>query len=163
SPRPDPESGREGAPLLAVRDLSVTIETEDGVVQAVDRVSWSVERGRVLGIVGESGSGKSVSCLSLVGLLPPGPTSVSGSVQFAGQELLGRDENALNQVRGRDIAFIFQDPLTSLHPLMSVGAQLTEAITLHERVGRAQARERAVEMLAKVGIPEPALRMDAYP
>ncbi|MGI8571462.1 MAG: ABC transporter ATP-binding protein [Solirubrobacteraceae bacterium] len=155
--------GANGAPLLSVRDLSVTIRTEDGVLGAVDRVSWSVDRGGVLGIVGESGSGKSVSCLALTGLLPPRRTSVSGSALFKGEELLGRSEGELNAIRGRDIAMIFQDPMTSLHPLIAIGQQLIEAIKLHRRVPKAQARERAVEMLGSVGIPDPGRRMDSYP
>ncbi|MGA2011563.1 MAG: ABC transporter ATP-binding protein [Solirubrobacteraceae bacterium] len=152
-----------GVPLLSVRDLSVTIDTEDGVVDAVDRVSWSVDRGGILGIVGESGSGKSVSCLSLVGLLPRRRTTVGGAAMFDGSDLLTRSERELNAIRGARIAMIFQDPLTSLHPLASVGGQLREAITLHHRMPRAQARERAVEMLTKVGIPDPERRMSAYP
>jgi peptide/nickel transport system ATP-binding protein len=167
SDMPDPGSDQQrdaaGAPLLSVRDLSVTIRTEDGVIDAVDRVSWSVDRGRILGIVGESGSGKSVSCLSLVGLLPARRTTVTGSARFDGDELLGLSESELNAIRGREVALIFQDPLTSLHPLMSIGAQLVEAIKLHARVSRASARARATEMLTKVGIPDPAERMRAYP
>jgi len=152
-----------GAPLLAVRDLSVEIDSEDGVVHAVDHVSWSVKRGEVLGIVGESGSGKSVSCLSLVGLLPQKRTTVTGSAVFDGVELLDRSDEQLDSIRGGQIAMIFQDPLTSLHPLMSVGAQLLEAIKLHQKLAKADARALAVEMLARVGIPDPAHRMKAYP
>jgi peptide/nickel transport system ATP-binding protein len=151
------------APLLAVRDLSVDIDSEDGVVHAVDHVSWSVKRGEVLGIVGESGSGKSVSCLSLVGLLPQKRTTVTGSAVFDGVELLERSEEQLDSIRGGQIAMIFQDPLTSLHPLMSVGAQLLEAVKLHQKMAKADARALAVEMLARVGIPDPAHRMKAYP
>jgi len=152
-----------GVPLLAVRDLSVDIDSEDGVVHAVDHVSWSVRRGEVLGIVGESGSGKSVSCLSLVGLLPQKRTTVTGSAVFDGVELLERSEEQLDSIRGGQIAMIFQDPLTSLHPLMSVGAQLLEAVKLHQKMAKADARALAVEMLARVGIPDPAHRMKAYP
>jgi peptide/nickel transport system ATP-binding protein len=157
------QRGQVGAPLLEVRDLSVEIQSEDGVVHAVDRVSWSVNRGEVLGIVGESGSGKSVSCLSLVGLLPEKRTTVTGSAVFDGTELLECSEEQLNSIRGRQIAMIFQDPLTSLHPLMSVGAQLLEAIKLHQKIGKSQARALAIEMLGRVGIPAPAARMKAYP
>jgi peptide/nickel transport system ATP-binding protein len=162
-PGPQRQRGTGGAPLLSVRELSVRIDTEDGVIQAVDRVSWSVDRGRILGIVGESGSGKSVSCLSLVGLLAPRRTTVEGSAVFDGGELLGRSEKELGEIRGARIAMIFQDPLTSLHPLVSVGRQLLEAIRLHARVPREQARRRAIEMLGKVGIPDPAQRMSSYP
>ncbi len=157
------QRGAVSAPLLAVRDLSVKIQSEDGVVHAVDHVSWSVKRGDVLGIVGESGSGKSVSCLSLVGLLPKKRTTVTGSAVFDGVELLECSEEQLDSIRGGQIAMIFQDPLTSLHPLMSVGAQLLEAIKLHRKMAKADARALAVEMLGSVGIPDPAQRMKAYP
>src|SRR5580700_4204634 len=148
------ETGQRGdtiAPLLAVHELSVEIQSEDGIVHAVDRVSWSVNRGQVLGIVGESGSGKSVSCLSLVGLLPEKRTTVTGSAMFEGVDLLGCSERQLDSIRGRQIAMIFQDPLTSLHPLMSVGAQLLEAIKLHQKMAKSQARALAIEMLGRVG------------
>jgi peptide/nickel transport system ATP-binding protein len=151
------------APLLSVQGLSVEIRTEDGVIGAVDGVSWSVDRGEVLGIVGESGSGKSVSCLSLVGLLPPRRTKVTGSALFDGVQLLDRTETELNSIRGRQIALIFQDPLISLHPLMSVGSQLVEAVRLHRPLSRTAAKAAAVEMLAKVGIPDPVKRMRSYP
>jgi peptide/nickel transport system ATP-binding protein len=157
------QRGAHSAPLLAVRDLSVKIDSEDGVVNAVDHVSWSVNRGDVLGIVGESGSGKSVSCLSLVGLLPQKRTTVTGSAMFEGIELLECSDEQLDSIRGGQIAMIFQDPLTSLHPLMSVGAQLVEAIKLHRKVAKAEARAKATEMLGRVGIPDPARRMKAYP
>jgi peptide/nickel transport system ATP-binding protein len=157
------QRGAVSAPLLAVRDLSVKIDSEDGVVHAVDHVSWSVNRGDVLGIVGESGSGKSVSCLSLVGLLPQKRTTVTGSAAFEGVELLECSDEQLDSIRGGQIAMIFQDPLTSLHPLMSVGAQLVEAIKLHRKMGKAEAKATATEMLGRVGIPDPARRMKAYP
>jgi peptide/nickel transport system ATP-binding protein len=157
------QRGAVSAPLLAVQDLSVEIQSEDGVVHAVDHVSWSVNRGDVLGIVGESGSGKSVSCLSLVGLLPEKRTTVTGSAVFEGVDLLQCSDEQLDSVRGGQIAMIFQDPLTSLHPLMSVGAQLLEAIRLHQKMAKAEARARAVDMLARVGIPDPDHRMRAYP
>jgi ABC-type microcin C transport system duplicated ATPase subunit YejF len=163
-PETEPDRGAGGgAPVLSVRGLSVTIRTEDGVIDAVDQVSWSVDRGRILGIVGESGSGKSVSCLSLIGLMPPRRTTVTGSAMFDGAELLGRSETELNSIRGRQIALIFQDPLTSLHPMMSIGKQLIEAIRLHSNMSRAKARARATEMLVKVGIADPVRRMRAYP
>jgi len=157
------QRGGVSPPLLAVRDLSVEIQSEDGVVHAVDHVSWSVNRGEVLGIVGESGSGKSVSCLSLVGLLPEKRTTVTGSAVFDGVDLLECSEQQLNSIRGRQIAMIFQDPLTSLHPLMSVGAQLLEAIKLHQKMAKGDARALAIEMLGRVGIPDPRERMKAYP
>jgi len=157
------QPGAVSAPLLAVRDLSVEIQSEDGVVHAVDRVSWSVNRGEVLGIVGESGSGKSVSCLSLVGLLPQKRATVTGSAVFDGVDLLECSDEQLDSIRGGQIAMIFQDPLTSLHPLMSVGAQLLEAIKLHRKMGKADAKALAIEMLGRVGIPDPGRRMKAYP
>ena len=160
------ETGQRGAtsaPLLAVQDLSVDIQSEDGTVQAVDRVSWSVNRGQVLGIVGESGSGKSVSCLSLVGLLPEKRTTVTGAAMFEGVDLLACSERQLDSIRGRQIAMIFQDPLTSLHPLMSVGAQLLEAVKLHQKIPKARARALAIEMLERVGFSDPAQRMKTYP
>jgi peptide/nickel transport system ATP-binding protein len=157
------QRGDISAPLLEVRDLLVKIQSEDGVVHAVDHVSWSVNRGQVLGIVGESGSGKSVSCLSLVGLLPDKRTTVTGSALFDGVDLLECSEQQLNSIRGRQIAMIFQDPLTSLHPLMSVGTQLLEAIKLHRKMAKRQARALAIEMLGRVGIPDPVQRMKAYP
>jgi peptide/nickel transport system ATP-binding protein len=157
------QRGGRSAPLLAVRDLSVKIDSEDGVVNAVDHVSWSVKRGDVLGIVGESGSGKSVSCLSLVGLLPQKRTTVTGSAVFEGTELLECSDEQLDSIRGGQIAMIFQDPLTSLHPLMSVGAQLVEAIKLHRKMTKAEARATSIDMLGRVGIPDPTRRMKAYP
>ncbi|HTP23830.1 MAG TPA: ABC transporter ATP-binding protein [Solirubrobacteraceae bacterium] len=159
----DQQRGPVSAPLLEVRDLSVNIQSEDGVVHAVDHVSWSVNRGEVLGIVGESGSGKSVSCLSLVGLLPEKRTTVTGSAVFDGVDLLECSEEQLDAIRGGQIAMIFQDPLSSLHPLMSVGAQLLEAIKLHQKMAKAAAKALAIEMLGRVGIPDPARRMNAYP
>ena len=157
------QRGGISAPLLEVRDLTVEIQSEDGVVHAVDHVSWSVNRGEVLGIVGESGSGKSVSCLSLVGLLPEKRTTVTGSAVFDGGDLLKYSEQQLDSIRGRQIAMIFQDPLTSLHPLMSVGTQLLEAIKLHQKMAKSRAKARAIEMLGRVGIPDPVERMKAYP
>ncbi len=159
----DEQRGGPAAPLLSVEKLSVKISTEDGEIDAVDQVSWSVDRGDVLGIVGESGSGKSVSCLSLLALLPRRRTTVTGAALFNDVNLLDRSEKEINAIRGGQIAMIFQDPLTSLHPLVSVGGQLLEAIKLHSDLPRAEARARAVEMLTKVGIPDPARRMKAYP
>jgi peptide/nickel transport system ATP-binding protein len=157
------QRGGPTAPLLSVEQLSVKISTEDGEIDAVDRVSWTVNRGEVLGIVGESGSGKSVSCLSLLALLPKRRATVTGSAMFNGVNLLDRSEKEINAIRGGEIAMIFQDPLTSLHPLVSVGAQLLEAIKLHDPMPRAAAKAKAIEMLAKVGIPDPSRRMKAYP
>jgi peptide/nickel transport system ATP-binding protein len=149
--------------LLEVRDLTVHFETEDGLVRAVDGVSYSVCRGETLGIVGESGSGKSVSSLTVMGLTRAPNARISGQVLFDGKDLLGASDEDLRGIRGDDIAMIFQDPLSSLHPFYKVGAQIVEAIRAHRDVSKAQAWDRAVEMLGLVGIPEPRKRADAYP
>ena len=135
------------APLLEVEDLRVHFETEDGLVKAVDGISYTVDRGETLGIVGESGSGKSVSSLTVMGLTRARNARISGSVRFDGRDLLGASDDDLRQVRGNEIAMIFQDPLSSLHPFYKVGAQIVEAIQTHRDVSKSQARDRAVEML----------------
>ncbi|MFD6910602.1 ABC transporter ATP-binding protein [Streptomyces virginiae] len=150
------------APLLAVRDLRVTFTTGRGTVRAVDSIGFTVEPGRTLGIVGESGSGKSVTSLAVMGL-HRGPVEVSGSVALAGRELTGLPERELSKVRGRRMAMIFQDPLSSLHPYYTVGEQIAEHFRVHFKAGRAAARKRAVDMLGEVGIPEPARRAGEYP
>jgi len=148
--------------LLEVTDLRVSFPTADGVVQAVRGVSFAVERGRTLGIVGESGSGKTVLTQSLLGLAPGG--QISGQAMFDGVNLVGLDTRALQQIRGKEIAVIFQDPLTSLHPLYKVGWQITEMIRAHDKaITRAQATERAIELLGRVGIPRPRERVNDYP
>jgi peptide/nickel transport system ATP-binding protein len=151
------------APLLEVEDLRVHFETEDGLVKAVDGISYTVDRGQTLGIVGESGSGKSVSSLSVMGLTRARNARISGKVRFDGKDLLGASDDDLRKVRGDDIAMIFQDPLSSLHPFYKVGNQIVEAIREHRSVSKAQAYDRAVEMLGLVGIPEPRRRADSYP
>ncbi len=152
------------APLLEVRNLSVAFDTEDGVVQAVDGVSYTIESGQALGIVGESGSGKSVSSLTVMGLTRfDSNARISGEVLFEGRDLLNADDAALRGIRGSEIAMIFQDPLSSLHPFYKIGDQLVEAIRAHRKVSKAQALDRAVEMLGLVGIPEPRRRIDSYP
>jgi peptide/nickel transport system ATP-binding protein len=150
-------------PLLEVEDLKVHFETEDGLVKAVDGISYTVERGQTLGIVGESGSGKSVSSLTVMGLTRARNARISGSVRFNGKDLLGASEEELRKVRGDDIAMIFQDPLSSLHPFYKVGSQIVEAIQAHRDMSKAQAMDRAVEMLNLVGIPEPRRRAQSYP
>src|SRR5579859_1650167 len=148
--------------LLEVSDLWVSFPTADGVVQAVRGVSFAVERGRTLGIVGESGSGKTVLTQSLLGLTPGG--QISGQAVFDGVNLVGLDQKAMQQIRGKDIAVIFQDPLTSLHPLYRVGWQIVEMIRAHDKsVSKAAATERAVELLGHVGIPRPRERVNDYP
>ena len=151
-------------PLLEVRDLTVSFDTDDGAVQAVDRVSYTVERGTALGIVGESGSGKSVSSLTVMGLTRfAGNARVSGQVLFEGRDLLAAGNEELRSLRGGEIAMIFQDPLSSLHPFYTIGDQLVEAVRVHRDVSKSQARDRAIEMLGLVGIPEPRKRIDSYP
>ena len=150
--------------LLDVIDLHTTFVTDDGRVGAVDGVSFSVERGQVLGIVGESGCGKSVTMLSIMGLLSPRSSMTEGSVVFEGQELLDMPRRQMQRIRGAGMAMIFQDPMTSLNPVYRVGWQLVEAVRLHDKsLSRADAHQRGVEMLTAVGIPSPAERMNAYP
>ncbi|MFC7548194.1 ABC transporter ATP-binding protein [Plantactinospora sp. GCM10030261] len=151
-------------PYLRVADLRVRFSTSDGVVRAVDGVSFEVERGRTLGIVGESGSGKSVTSLAVLGLHDPKRTAVSGRILVGGRDVVGLDEESIRRLRGRDMAMIFQDPLSALHPYYSVGRQIAEAYRIHHPgAGRAESRTRAVEMLDRVGIPQPAKRYDQYP
>ncbi|MCA6095503.1 ABC transporter ATP-binding protein, partial [Streptomyces sp. SCA3-4] len=149
------------APLLSVQDLTVTFPTPRGPVRAVDALGFSVHRGRTLGIVGESGSGKSVTSLAVMGLHTG--AEVTGSVVLDGRELVGLPERELNRLRGRRMAMIFQDPLSSLHPSYTVGEQIAEHHRVHFGSRRAAARRRAVEMLGEVGIPEPARRAGEYP
>jgi peptide/nickel transport system ATP-binding protein len=150
-------------PLLRVEDLRVEFPTEDGLVHAVDGITYQVYKGRTLGIVGESGSGKTVSSLTTLGLTRRQGARISGRILFEGKDLVTLPEDELRAIRGNDIAMIFQDPLSSLHPLYRVGRQLTEAVRAHRDVSKAQARERAVELLGLVGIPDPSRRVDAYP
>ncbi len=148
--------------LLTVDDLAVRFPTPDGVVEAVRGVSWSLAPGRVLGIVGESGAGKSVSAMAVMGLLPA-TAEVKGSVRFGGTELLGMRPRALNAYRGEKIAMIFQDPMSSLNPVHTIGWQLAEAVRVHRDVSRRQARSRSVELLELVGIPRAAQLTRRYP
>ncbi|MCX5611606.1 MULTISPECIES: ABC transporter ATP-binding protein [unclassified Streptomyces] len=150
------------APLLEVRDLRVTFTTPRGTVRAVDSLGFTVEAGRTLGIVGESGSGKSVTSLAVMGL-HRGAAEVTGSVALSGRELTTLSERELSKIRGRKVAMIFQDPLSSLHPYYTVGEQIAEHFRVHFKAGRAAARKRAVDMLGEVGIPEPARRAGEYP
>jgi peptide/nickel transport system ATP-binding protein len=151
------------APLLEVRDLRVHFDTEDGVVKALDGISYTVNAGQVLGIVGESGSGKSVSSLTIMGLTRSRNARISGEVIFDGRDLLTASDHEMRDLRGDDIAMIFQDPLSSLHPFYRIGDQLVEAVRAHRDMPKAKALDRAVEMLGLVGIPEPRRRVDSYP
>jgi peptide/nickel transport system ATP-binding protein len=150
-------------PLLEVKDLRVEFDTDDGVVHAVDGVSYSVGEGMTLGIVGESGSGKTVTSLTTMGLTRGRSTRVSGEIIFQGRNLLELSTDELRQIRGDDIAMIFQDPLSSLHPFYKVGTQLEEAIRAHRDVSKAAARDKSIDLLELVGIPDPHRRVDQYP
>jgi peptide/nickel transport system ATP-binding protein len=149
--------------LLEVEDLHVTFPTEDGLVRAVDGITYSIDAGKTLGIVGESGSGKSVSSLTTLGLTRSQGADVQGTMRFEGADLVSMKDDALRKIRGNDIAMIFQDPLSSLHPFFKVGKQLIEAIRVHRNVSRSAARGRAVELLELVGIPDPSRRVDQFP
>ncbi|WP_117215049.1 ABC transporter ATP-binding protein [Allorhizocola rhizosphaerae] len=151
------------ASYLEVRDLNVRFATEDGVVRAVNDISFTVERGRTLGIVGESGSGKSVTSLAVLGLHDPRRTTISGEILVEGRNIVGLPEPELQRLRGRDVAMIFQDPLSALHPYYTIGRQISEGYRVHHAVSRRVARRRAVELLARVGIPQPDRRADQYP
>jgi oligopeptide/dipeptide ABC transporter ATP-binding protein len=149
--------------LLDVRDLHVHFATEDGIVRAVDGVSFELERGKVLGIVGESGSGKSVTAMTILGLTRGVNAHFEGTVEYRGEDLLTKSEAELRRYRGNEIAMIFQDPMTSMNPVYKVGAQIAEAISTHEDVDKRTARNRAVQLLRQVGIPHPQERVDDYP
>jgi oligopeptide/dipeptide ABC transporter ATP-binding protein len=150
-------------PLLEVKGLKVRFATEDGTVHAVDGVDFELERGKVLGIVGESGSGKSVTAMTILGLTRDKNTRFDGEVEYKGQNLLELSESRLRDVRGNEIAMIFQDPMTSLNPVYTVGDQIVEAIRTHEGANKREAKNRAVELLRQVGIPNSRERVDDYP
>jgi peptide/nickel transport system ATP-binding protein len=152
-----------GEALLEVKDLRVHFPTPDGVVKAVDGLSFTVRRGETFGIVGESGSGKSVTNLTALGLVNRKAARISGEVIFMGRNLLELSGRELQHIRGKDLAMIFQDPFASLHPMYRVGDQLVEAIRVHEHMPKDKARERAIEVLAAVGIPRPRERFRDYP
>jgi peptide/nickel transport system ATP-binding protein len=149
--------------LLEVNDLKTYFRTDDGIVKAVDGVSFQVEKGQTLGIVGESGCGKSVTCLTIMGLNAKRNTITTGEALFRDEDLLKMSGRRLRDIRGNDIAMIFQDPMTSLNPVHTIGRQLIEAIMLHRDVTKAQARARALELLKAVGIPRAERRVDDYP
>ncbi|MER7044226.1 ABC transporter ATP-binding protein [Streptomyces jumonjinensis] len=154
--------------FLEVRDLRVHFPTDDGLVKSVDGLSFQLEKGRTLGIVGESGSGKSVTSLGIMGLHTAGQygrrkARISGEVWLDGKELLTADPDEVRRLRGRDMAMIFQDPLSALHPYYTIGRQIVEAYRVHHDVDKKTARKRAVEMLDRVGIPQPDKRVDSYP
>jgi peptide/nickel transport system ATP-binding protein len=150
-------------PLLEVRDLKVRFPTPDGVVKAVDGISFSIQRGETLGVVGESGSGKSVTFLAVMGLLDRKSAHVEGEILFNGENLLDMGPREISAIRGMRISMIFQDPLTSLHPFYRVGHQIVEAIRVHQQVPKRDAWRQAVEMLERVGIPKPEERARQFP
>jgi len=156
-------STHQGDVILSVNDLSVSFKTHDGLVQAVSHLSYEVRRGQTLAIVGESGSGKSVSSLAVMGLLGSDNANVTGEVHFAGKELISSSADTVRQLRGLEMAMIFQDPLSALHPYYSIGKQLVEAVTAHQDISKEAARARALEMLNRVGIPSAEKRIDDYP
>ncbi len=151
------------APLLRIDDLTVGFNTEDGHVQAVRGVTLDVNPGEVLAVVGESGSGKSVTFLSVLGLHPKGRTDIGGSIRWHDEDLLSVADSRLREIRGGEIAMVFQDPLTALNPVYTVGRQITETVRAHRNVSKQQAKDRAIEMLGLVGIPQPRRRVDMFP
>ena len=158
------KNGAGAAPLLRVEDLTVSFQTDEGVIRAADRVSFDIRPGEVLGLVGESGCGKTVSAMSILRLIPSPPGCIeSGRILYGGTDLLQMPIAELRALRGRKISMIFQEPMTALSPLHVVGDQLAEALQLHQPASGREARRTAEEWLAKVGIPDPATNMKAYP
>jgi peptide/nickel transport system ATP-binding protein len=149
--------------MLAVRDLKVSFRTEQGLVRAIDGVSFDVKEGEILGVVGESGSGKTVSLLAVMGLINDPNARIEGSIRFRGRELVGLAPTAMRHLRGREIAMIFQDPMTALTPVYTIGWQIAEQIREHNDIGKSAAMRRAVDLLAEVNIPNPAEAVDRYP
>jgi oligopeptide/dipeptide ABC transporter ATP-binding protein len=150
-------------PLLEVKDLKVRFRTEDGVVKAVDGISFSLSQGEVLGIVGESGSGKSVSMMSVLRLINDPNMRVEGEVIYKGRDVMKLDKHEMQEIRGAEISMIFQDPMTSLNPVYRIGEQICEAILTHQEADKREARKRAIDLLAQVGIPQPDRRVDDFP
>jgi peptide/nickel transport system ATP-binding protein len=149
--------------MLEVRDLRIHFPTDDGLVKAVDGLSFSLDRGKTLGIVGESGSGKSVTSLGILGLHRYSNADISGHIWLDGEELVSAAPERVRQLRGRKMAMIFQDPLSAMHPYYTVGSQISEAYLIHNKVGKKAAKQHAIDMLGRVGIPQPAARVDDYP
>jgi len=161
-PKTEPQR-RDDEPFLVVEGLTVQFPTYDGLVQAVTELSYTVKLGQTLGIVGESGSGKSVSSMAVLGLHDIKRSRLTGSIRVGGTEIIGANDHVMRRIRGNDVAMIFQDPLTALHPFYTIGSQIVEAYRLHNDVSRREAKARAVEMLERVGIPQPDRRVDDYP
>ena len=164
-PRPERSRGKPPGPkgFRQVKDLRVHFPTDDGVVKSVDGLSFSLERGQTLGIVGESGSGKSVTSLSIMGLHEAGSAKISGQVVLSGDNLVGASAEHIRRLRGKNMAMIFQDPLSAMHPYYTVGHQIIEAYRIHNDVSKQVARKHAIEMLDRVGIPQPGARVNDYP
>jgi peptide/nickel transport system ATP-binding protein len=158
-----PRRIERGEAFLDVRDLKVHFPTDDGLVKSVDGISFKLERGSTLGIVGESGSGKSVTSLSIMGLHKPGVANISGEIFLDGQDLISSTREEVRRLRGKRMAMIFQDPLSAMHPFYTVGHQIIEAYRVHNEVSKHVARKHAIQMLDRVGIPQPDRRVDAYP
>jgi peptide/nickel transport system ATP-binding protein len=157
---PEPVAG----PVLEVEDLKVYFASLDGIFRAVDGLSFSLDPGETLGLVGESGCGKSVTAMSLLRLIPSPPSVVAGgSIRYRGEDLVRASEKRMRDLRGNEISMIFQDPMTSLNPVLTIGEQIAETIMLHQKLGKRAAWDRAAEMLQRVGIPEPAKRVREYP
>ena len=156
-------SAPSASAMLEVRDLRINFPTDDGLVKAVDGVSFALDRGRTLGIVGESGSGKSVTSLGIMGLHHGTNANISGKIWLDGEELVAAPAARVRQLRGSKMAMIFQDPLSSLHPYYTVGFQIAEAYLIHNKVGKKAAKAHAIDMLQRVGIPNPQTRVDDYP
>jgi peptide/nickel transport system ATP-binding protein len=152
-----------GKPFLSVKDLRVHFPTGDGLVKSVDGLTFDLERGEILGIVGESGSGKSVTSQAILGLHKNSSANISGEIWLNGEELISASEEEVRQLRGSEMAMIFQDPLSAMHPFYTVGSQISEAYRVHNKVTKKEARAESVRMLAKVGIPNPDDRYDDYP
>ncbi|HEV7185963.1 MAG TPA: ABC transporter ATP-binding protein [Leifsonia sp.] len=162
-PAPSLDRATETGPFLRVEDLRVHFPTDDGLVKSVDGLSFELKRGEILGIVGESGSGKSVTSQAIMGLHKGSKARITGEIWLDGHELVGADEEEIRLLRGNDMAMIFQDPLSALHPFYTVGAQISEAFLVHNQVSKREARQQSIAMLEKVGIPNAAKRYGDYP
>jgi peptide/nickel transport system ATP-binding protein len=159
----EPALSQAAEQVLAIENLKTSFRTIDGIVRAVDDVSWTLAKGEILGVVGESGCGKSVTALSVMGLVPAPPGCVEGSIRFGGRELVGLPEAEMRRIRGNDISMIFQEPMTSLDPVMRIGKQIAETLILHQDLSRSAAHARAVEMLQRVRMPEAERRAGEFP
>ena len=161
---PQPKRTDQSDEVISVKNLVTRFRTDDGVVTAIDGVSFSVQKGRTLGVVGESGCGKSVTSLSIMGLLPMGVGEIaSGSIQFEGKDLVRLDDRSMQKIRGNRMAMIFQEPMTALNPVLTAGEQIMEVFMIHKKMNRAEAHAAGVKMMERVRIPDPVRRMDEYP